>query len=161
MSNWELSGVTTFRSGTGLGAITAACNLPNAGTCYANYNPNFSGPVRINGDYGSGNLTGAVTTSYINSAAFVSPAAYTYGNTPRTLPDGLRGPLAYNQNVSLKRSFKLRERVGMTFQADSLNVFNFVNFGLPSVNVTSSSFGKITSQSNTPRIVQFGARITF
>ncbi len=58
-SDWEFSGVFTYRSGTGFGFITAACNLPNAGTCYANFNPSFSGPVRINGAYGSGDLLGA------------------------------------------------------------------------------------------------------
>jgi hypothetical protein len=34
------------RSGRPLGSILAACNLPNAGTCYADSNPNVSGPVR-------------------------------------------------------------------------------------------------------------------
>ena len=50
VSGWQLSGVTTYRSGTGVGSIGAACNLPNAGGCFASYNPIFSGPVRINGD---------------------------------------------------------------------------------------------------------------
>ena len=56
---WQLSGITQFRSGRPLGSIGAACNLPSAGTCYADFNPDFSGPVRINGDYGDGDVLGA------------------------------------------------------------------------------------------------------
>ena len=40
-------------------SIGAACNLPNAGTCYADFNPGFTGAVRINGDYGDGDVLGA------------------------------------------------------------------------------------------------------
>jgi len=49
----------------------------------------------------------------------------------------------------------------MTFQADSVNPFNNVEFGKPATSISSSTFGKITSQANTPRDLQFSARITF
>jgi len=52
VKNWQISSITQFRSGGPLGTIGAACNLPNAGTCYADFNPSFTGPVRINGSYG-------------------------------------------------------------------------------------------------------------
>ena len=85
VSNWQVSGITTYRSGAGLGVFAASCTLPNAGSFYSSYNPGFSGPVRINGSYGSGNLSGSNTTAFLTVGAFVNPAAYTYGNTPRTL----------------------------------------------------------------------------
>jgi hypothetical protein len=159
-SNWELSGITTYRSGLGLGFIGAACNLPNAGTCYANYNPTFSGPVRINGKWGNHLLRGS-PIPYLASNAFVSPPAFTYGNTPRTLVDQIHGPSSYNQNLTLRRNFPIRETMLLTFQADTLNVFNWVNFANPSTTVTSASFGELTSQSNSPRIIQFGVKFTF
>ncbi len=58
VKDWQVSGITQFRSGRPLGSIGATCNLPNAGTCYADFNPDFSGPVRINGDYGDGDVLG-------------------------------------------------------------------------------------------------------
>ena len=62
LGGWQISGIGTYRSGIPIGTImTTGCNLPNAGSCYANYNPNFTGPVRINGAWGSGNLLGANT----------------------------------------------------------------------------------------------------
>ena len=66
VKDWQVSGITQFRSGRPLGSIGATCNLPNAGTCYADFNPNFSGPVRINGDYGDGDVLGTRTRRRIS-----------------------------------------------------------------------------------------------
>ena len=161
VSGWNVSGITTYQAGAGIGTIAAACNLPSAGSCYASYNPNFSGPVRINGSWGSGNLSGSVTPSFIAVGAFVSPAAYTYGNTPRTMAFGLRGPGLYDQDISLRREFRYHEHWRLAFEADAFNVANWTCFSNPATNITSSNFGKITAQSNTPRVVQFAAKLSF
>ena len=39
VKGWQISGITQFRSGRPLGTIGAACNLPSAGTCYADCAP--------------------------------------------------------------------------------------------------------------------------
>lgn len=161
VGDWQISSITTYRSGSPIGTIGAACNLPSAGGCYANYAPGFSGAVRINGGYGSGNLIGANAVSFLNAAAFASPAAYTYGDTPRTGVFGLAGPGGYNEDLSLKRVFDLRESMKIAFQVDAINVFNFVNFGGPNLSITSTAFGRITSQSNSPRVLQLSARFSF
>jgi hypothetical protein len=160
-SSWQISGVTTYRSGTGFGSIGAACNVPNAGSCYADYNAAFSGPVGINGSYGSGDLLGANAPAFLDKNAFASPAAFAYGNTPRTLAFGLRNPARYNQDLSLRRDFAIREGLTFRLQADAINAFNVVNFSGPNLTITSSNFGKITAQANLPRVVQFTARISF
>ena len=159
--NWQLAGITTYRAAGLLGSVLAACNLPNAGSCYASYNPSFSGPVRINGDYGSGDLLGTNAPAFIDKNAFVSPPAFTYGSTPRTGAFGLHGPSNANQNVSLRREFQIHEAWRFAFQVDAFNVFNWVKFAAPAINITSANFGKITAQSNSPRVVQFNARIVF
>ena len=74
---------------------------------------------------------------------------------------GLLNPPSYNQNVSLRREFFIREGLRLVFQADSLNVFNLVNFAGPAIGINSANFGRITAQSNTPRVVQFSVRIAF
>jgi len=161
VSGWQVSGITTWRSGVGLGSYAASCTLPNAGSCWASYAPGFSGPVQT-APYGSGNLIGGTTTSYLNVAAFQNPAPYAFGNTQRNLAYGLRGPTFFNQNLSVHREFTLHEKLKLTMLADSLNAFNSVSFAAPSANVsTPSSFGKITSQANGPRALQFAARLSF
>src|SRR5204863_9324773 len=98
IGGWEVSGLGTFSSGPPLSITSTSCNLPQiGGSCLPNYNPNFTGPVTINGGLGSGqgNLiatSGATPTTFIDRNAFVAPAAYTFGSAPRTLPYGLRAP---------------------------------------------------------------------
>lgn len=163
VSGWQISGITRFASGTPLGPFLASCNVPQAGTCWASYNPNFTGPVRINGGWGHGNVNTAVAnaTPFIDVNAFISPAAFTYGNTPATGAYGLRNPHFLNQDLSLSRNFQVRENLRVGFGADSFNLFNNVRFGGINTNITSASFGKVTSQINLPRVFQFKLRVEF
>ena len=93
-SGWQISGITTFSTGQPLGPFTAPCNLPNAGSCYANYNRSFNGAARINGDYGSGDLLGTTPPSFIDRNAFDTPPAFTYGDTPEHFPMDCEGRTA-------------------------------------------------------------------
>ena len=160
VKDWQVSGITQFRSGRPLGSIGATCNLPNAGTCYADFNPSFSGPVRINGDYGDGDVLGTNPPTYIDRAAFQSPASFTYGNTPRTLAHDLRNPSYFNQDFSVRRDFPIaRARLGVGF--DVFNLFNNVVFGGIQTNITNANFGRVSSQANTPRVGQIKIRLEF
>ena len=129
VSGWQISGITQFRSGRPLGSILGACNLPNAGTCFADFNPDFTGDVRINGDYGDGDVLGTTPPTYIDRNAFQSAAPFTYGNTPRTMAFGLRNPSYFNQDLSIRRDFRLGRTWKLGVGADVFNVFNNVVFG--------------------------------
>jgi hypothetical protein len=161
VGGWQLSGLNQYSSGAPLGAIGAACLVPYTGGCYANYNPNFHGSPRINGSYGSGNPKGSVATSYININAFENPASFTFGDTPRTAPADLYNPWSLNESVSLSKSFALREKLSLKLQADAFNLFNRVDFGGINTSITSSAFGTVSSQVNSPRNLQFEAYIKF
>lgn len=162
VSGWQLSGITRFASGVPLGPfVGAACSVTTMGTCYASYNPAFTGSVRINGDWGNGDVKAAVAnaTPFIDKNAFISPAAFTYGNTPVLGAYGLRNPQLWNQDLSLSRNFQVRENLRVAFGADGFNVFNFVRFGGINTNITNAAFGKVTTQTNLPRVFQFKLRI--
>jgi hypothetical protein len=161
LNAWKISGITRSATGTPVGIIEAACNLPQAGMCFASYNPNFSGHVRTNGDWGEGDLLGPNPPSFIERNAFISPAAFTYGDTPATHAGHLRVPHLFNQDISISRDFRLRENLRFVFGADAFNVFNNVRFGGIATSITSASFGRVTAQVNTPRVVQFKAKIVF
>lgn len=163
ISGWQFSGITRYATGAPLGPFTANCNVPQAGTCWASYNPNFTGPVRINGDWGDGNVLGPVAgaTPFIDVNAFISPAAFTYGNTPATGAYGLRNPHFVNQDLSLTRNFPILENLRFVFGVDAFNIFNSVRFGSINTNITSASFGKVGSQVNLPRVFQFKMRLEF
>ena len=65
------------------------------------------------------------------------------------------------ENASLQKSFYFTEKVKMDFRWEVFNVFNRVVFGAPNSNITSTTFGRITSQFNSPRQMQFGLKLYF
>lgn len=162
VSGWSISGIATYSSGAPLSVTGTACVSGGIlGTCFPNYNPSFSGDVRINGGLGDGSVLGSTPTAYLNRAAFVAPAPFTTGNVSRTAPYGLFAPRIMGLDVSLRREFKIVERVKLAFQTDAFNVTNSVFFGAPTVNVDSANFGTLTTQANQPRKLQLSARISF
>ncbi|MCI0388971.1 MAG: TonB-dependent receptor [Acidobacteria bacterium] len=153
VSGWQISGITRYASGTPLGPFTATCIVPQAGTCWASYNPAFTGEVRLKGDGG--------VTPFINVNAFISPVSFTYGNTPATGAYGLRNPHFFNQDLSLSRNVQIHENLRFAFGADSFNLFNNVRFGSINTNIANANFGKAGAQVNLPRVFQFKLRVEF
>jgi hypothetical protein len=163
IGNWNLAGVVTFASGAPLALTGSACNAGGIlGTCIPNYNPAWTGTnVRINGNYGDGNVTGSSPTAYLDRTAFVAPAAYTWGNLPRTGVYGLNAPYTYSVDLSVRREFAIHEKVKLAIQGDAFNVLNAVCFAAPALNPDQASFGTLTAQANQARRLQLNARITF
>jgi hypothetical protein len=160
LSNWQISGLATYSSGSPL-VIGGTCTSGGIlGTCYPNYNPAFSGSVWINGDFGSGGKN-VTSTAYLDKNAFVDPAAYTYGNIARSAPYGLFAPHNADVDLSVRREFHIREAIRLAFQADAFNVNNAVHFGAPGTNIDAANFGTVTSTVNQPRKLQFSGRVTF
>jgi hypothetical protein len=159
ISHWQVSGIFTFASGAPL-SITGTCTGGGIidASCYPNYNPGFSGSVWQNGTPGTGNIT---TTSYLNKAAFVDPAAYTEGNIPRSAPLGLFAPHNADLDITVRREFVFREKVRLALQADAFNINNAVHFAAPGLGIDSATFGIFTSMANSPRKLQFSARLSF
>jgi hypothetical protein len=113
-----------------------------------------------NGTFGS-NGANVNSTAYLNKAAFVDPAIYTEGNIPRAAPYGLFAPHNADLDVSVRREFPIREKIGLSFQADAFNVNNAVHFAAPGTGIDATNFGTFSSMANSPRKLQFGARVTF
>jgi hypothetical protein len=96
--------------------------------------------------------------NYINSAAFSQAAQFTYGNVSRSIT--LRGPGMANTDFSMFKSYKF-ERFQGQFRAEVFNLTNTPQFYGPATQWGSSTFGKITSQANFPRVLQIGVRFAF
>ena len=104
--------------------------------------------------------TDARLSDWLNPAAFSVAPELTFGDTSRFL--NVNGPGLFSIDVSVFKSFTIRERIKAQFRAEALNATNTPYFGNPGTTVTSpSSFGVITSQINYPRLVQLGLRFTF
>ena len=63
-------------------------------------------------------------------------------------------------SLSLSKKFMLTTRVNAEFRVDAFNAFNRVNLSDPTMDLSSTNFGKVTSQLNT-RAIQLGTRVRF
>ena len=80
-----------------------------------------------------------------------------FGNAGRNIT---RAPGFANFDISILKSFQLTERVRLQFRAESFNVANHPNFGLPVADIASGSFGRII-QAGRPRLMQFALKVLF
>ena len=77
----------------------------------------------------------------INPAAFSVPATPRQGDLGR---NALRGFGATQVDLTLRRQFKLHERLTLQARADFFNIFNHPNFGSPINYLSSPLFGQST-----------------
>lgn len=159
---WSTSATFHFTSGTPLVITTTGCNAPFSGTCLPNL-VSGTGSVRINGGFHPATLADVSTTHYISSAAFATPAAFTFGNAPVAGAFGLRNPSSNDIDMSLRRAFSVYEpwHLKFTLEASAFNVDNHTQFGGLGVSAASSTFGTVSSQSNGSRDIQLAARFDF
>jgi hypothetical protein len=95
--------------------------------------------------------------NFINLAAFSITPQYSFGNLgPRI---SMRGPGMVNWDMSLFKTFAIKERLKAQFRAEALNAMNTPLLALASTSVTNPNFGKLNSQTNFSRLVQLGVRV--
>src|SRR6185503_16316197 len=82
-----------------------------------------------------------------------------FGNTPRNL---LYGPGQKNLDLSLVRFIPLEEKLRAELRAEFFNLFNWINFANPNSNIAvPATFGRITTTSSGPRVIQFAIKVSF
>ena len=83
-------------------------------------------------------------------------------DNPWTYP-GLFGPGVWQSDVTMNKSFRLTERFKLEARVEAYNVFNRIQFANPTVDFTSTNFGKITAKlvAYNGREVQYGLRFVF
>lgn len=118
---------------------------------------NFSQALKMNGDPRIGNPS---RTRWFNTQAFAPAEAY----TPKTDPyyyDGLTGPVSWNLDSTLSKTFRMTERVGLELRMDAFNTVNHFLSTMPVTDVRSSLFGQSVGQSNIGREMQYSLRVHF
>jgi hypothetical protein len=98
-----------------------------------------------------------------NNASFFSIPQGTFGTLGRNT---FRGPALHNFDLALIKDTRLLERNGTTaaslqFRAEFFNIFNIVNFGLPSNTVLGPGFGEISRTANNSRQIQFSLKVIY
>lgn len=148
LGNWQINGIFTAQSGFPIN-VTVPGDPANTGS--GNERPNLVGSISSN--CGDGHLTGC-----ISPAGFAVPALYTYGNAGRNL---LRGPDLVDVDFSLFKNFPIRERAAFQLRGEFFNILNHPSFNNPGATLGTSTFGTISSTSNTNREIQIAGKFTF
>jgi len=92
--------------------------------------------------------------------AFGVPANNTFGTAGN---GALRGPGYVNIDMSAFKDFHIVDTHSIGFRFDAFNAFNIVSYGNPNTNITSSSFGNVSTQAvrSVERHLQFSAKYSF
>jgi hypothetical protein len=148
VGGWTLGAVATAQSGAPFTVTTNTnnCDCFSAGSQRANVlgDPNLpSGQRTVN--------------EWFNTSDFGQPAIYTFGNSGR---DNMRAPGIVDVDLSLGRTFQLRERMKLQFRGEAFNVTNHTNLSAPATTFGAAGFGSITA-AGPARVLQVGATIRF
>jgi outer membrane receptor protein involved in Fe transport len=160
IGGWGVNGITTFQRGFPLGISSSPNNLSNF-AFQGNQRPDVvpSCTKTTSGDMMK-RIGGAGASTYLNTACFVAPAVFKFGNESRT-DNALRGPGVANWDISLFKQIHIHENALVDFRVEAFNVFNRVQFSNPDLTRGSSTFGVISTQANNPRALQLSGRFSF
>jgi hypothetical protein len=167
-SGWQFLNISTLASGlpfsvysgvqqTGIG-VNSADRPDQVGR------PVFSTGRKIREDYfGLGDANPSFFSIPIHLPGGTGPNQGRFGTLGR---DTFRGPDLHNFDVALTKDTELAHRGGgepitLQFRAEFFNVFNLVNFGLPSNVLVGSGFGIISQTAGPSRQIQVSLKLLY
>ena len=168
LGNWRMSGIAFYSSGqplplgTSVGTpsvLFAAGNRPLISTYDGWRAPTKGGSFDPSVD------------SFVQPASFFPAQVGTqfagttqyFGNMTRYNPKFRQFP-NLTENLSLNKSFVIKEGIKVDFRAEAFNLFNRTRFGTGSLTIQSQTFGKLQSSGdllNTPRQLQLALKLYF
>ncbi len=169
LDGWTVTGITRFTTGLPI-TLGESGDFSLCG-CGGVDRPNYDGaPLHFVNPRTSPNNAFLVQTYDANSnpqSPFFSqtgldptnnPPIYgVAGNANRRF---FHGPGLNNWDFALHKTTKVTERTSLEFRAEFFNIFNHAQFQNPSGDISSSSFGLVTS-ANDPRIGQMALKFIF
>ena len=160
-TNCQSFGEINCSSGNTNGHENAPLMVPFTGGNSANYNVVVASGAGVNGNAtkgGSGiNIFSDPNTIYGEFRRLVLGYDTNGGGN-----GNLRGFPTWNVDAQITKDFNWKERVGATISIQITNVLNHFQPSNPTLNLDSpASFGVVTSQTGSPRQMEFGLRLHF
>jgi hypothetical protein len=135
---WQVSGIYTYRSGEFLRFDN---QMDMVGDPYID-NP---GPAK-----------------WFNTDAFKVATPFTPRTNPRQF-DGITGPIFWNLDGTISKTFPVKERYNLEFRFEAYNLTNSLMWANPNMTVGNALFGRSTAQATTNRgrEIQYTLRLIF
>ncbi|MBV8552160.1 MAG: TonB-dependent receptor [Acidobacteriaceae bacterium] len=161
LGNWQLSGIISAYTGTPMTFTVNGFNN-NGGNLKTPSNtqtPNQIAPIQV--------LHGINTNPWFSTASFAQPVGPVFGTLGRNV---ISGPGLFSLNLSLFKDFAFKERWHFEIRCDTFNLTNTPEFANPATDITSSTFGRVTSTLGSGtgvngtgggRGLQLGAKLSF
>jgi len=146
LGGWQISGLTTFRSGFPFTPTISQDKLNNG----------IGGQHPIQVTPGCGGTHSL--SNYFDKSHFADPALYSYGTAGTNI---CRGGMYSDSDVSLSKVFSVKDYGRLQFRAEAFNLPNSSYFNNPNTTVDSASGGIVSSTSSTQRQVQFALKYLF
>jgi hypothetical protein len=156
LAGWQLNGIANFSSGTPF-TVYDSVDFSQSGNA-----PEIQGFPANRPDAAADPNQGPRTVErWFDISAFqrldpVSNAGQ-YGNAGRNI---VRAPGFHGLDLSLFKSFRIREGHSLQFRVECFNFPNHPNFFIPDNDVGSPNFGRIL-QAGPPRLLQFALKYLF
>lgn len=165
---WQLLSISTLTSGLPF-TVYSGVQQTGAGSLGADRpdqigTPDLSTSRPIREDYfGLGAANGSYFVIPTNVPGGTGPNSGVFGTLGRNT---LRGPALYNFDFAVIKDTmweagSSHRSANLQFRAEFFNLFNIVNFGLPSNIVTGSGFGIISRTASNSRQIQFSLKAMF
>jgi hypothetical protein len=171
LGGWAVSGVVTLQSGLPLTLTgTNAANVAGITSDRAFLAPgctyqDLSTPGAVDAKLGNYFNRACIFRNAAGAAAWpivgADGVATTFGNSGVGI---VSGPDQRNFDLSVLKRTRVRtlgEAAGVEFRAEFFNAFNTTQFAGPGANVSSATFGVISSTAVNPRIVQLALKLSF
>lgn len=149
LGGWRVGTILTVESGLPF--------TPNAGRDTTNIGTGAGNRPNLVGDP---NLSASERTvdRWFATEAFAQPPLYTFGNAGRNI---VEGPGIINVDASLTKQVSVGGQRELEFRAEVFNVANHPILGRPDTNLSSATYGRITSTRIDSRQIQLALRFTF
>jgi hypothetical protein len=145
--NWQFSGIYSAQTGQPL-TVTLSSDTSNTG---ATARPNRLADGNLPSDQRN-------IHHWFDSSAFAAATCVCFGNSGRNI---IRIPGFSDLDLSVIRDFYIHERFRLQFRAESFNLMNHPNFGLPNAVIGNPLVGTISTVINPQRQNQFALKLYF
>jgi hypothetical protein len=157
LGGWELNSIITANTGTPLD-VSYSPSTANDVTGLTN---DYRGEAILRPNIAGSSVSqskGQMVNTYFAGYTFSTPpASNPFGNEGR---DAFRAPGLAQWDLSVDKSFRIREGINLQFRSEFFNVTNHTNFGIPNTISTAAAFGTIRT-TYPARQIQFALKLIY